>query len=61
MTTCFVCGTAFDTEEELRNHHREMHTRVGLVRDRNQDDDPNEADIEPKSDVGHKVTPRRPK
>ena len=53
MRACYVCGTEFDTVNELREHHREMDAKVALVPDSNEE----ESHIE--LGAGRRGTPNR--
>ncbi|MFI5282506.1 MAG: hypothetical protein ACHQ0J_05190 [Candidatus Dormibacterales bacterium] len=53
MKTCYLCGTKFDSEVQLADHHREMHTRLELV----SDSDGGES----QQDSGQKTTPKSQK
>ena len=51
MKTCHLCGTEFDTQEKLADHHRQMHTQAALVSDTD--------NAEREQDVGQKTIPER--
>ena len=53
MKTCYLCGTEFDTQEQLADHHREMHSRLELVSDSD--------DGESQQDAWQKTIPKRQK
>jgi hypothetical protein len=50
VRTCYVCLTEFDTDEGLRKHHGEMHTRAELKSDPNRNPYQRDPDGDPNRD-----------